>query len=230
MLRCLISSSAILLYMKLDDVSHTLYPSHSSLPLDSVSTTYLSLTCIDDVRGVTNKTKVTWKSVPLDTASASLWNADMCEHTLNEPCWMFVVLQQAYLLEFFNTLFCTAMFLMFYSFVIVFMGFMHFTNAWTLLIEKMHFPSTCLYLIFLSINLPSQTLNTDVFNVLKWREIYIVSNNSYTFKWQNFSKTSLTLHKGFFGKKTQVWRHLFSEYCVFQKMFKNIFLRLTNVR
>lgn len=28
-------------------------------------------------------------------------------------------------------------------------------------------------------------------------------------------------------EKTQVWRHLFSEWCVFQKMFKNIFLRLT---
>lgn len=76
------SSTAILFYMKLDEVSHPLYPSHSSLPRPWLcfNSPFVSVTFVDDLRGVTfqdnikypTNEKVTWKPVPLGTASASL--------------------------------------------------------------------------------------------------------------------------------------------------------------
>lgn len=133
-----------------------------------------------------------------------------------------MISKQACLLGFFSTLFCT--------YVSFFCDCIYVLYAFNKNMEENACSCICLNLDFILSDLPSQTLNTDMFNVGEWREIYIIANNSYTSKWQSFSKTPLTLHKGFFGKKTQVWRHLFSEYCVFQKRFKNSFLRLTNVR
>lgn len=102
--------------------------------------------------------------------------------------------------------------LMSYSFVTVFMCSTHLTKT----MEENACSCICLYLDFILSDLPSQTINTDMFNVGEWREIYIIANDSYTSKWQSFSKTPLTLHKGFFGKKknTGVETFIFRILCI----------------
>lgn len=99
------SSTAVLFYVKVDEVTHLIYPSHPRLLLCSVSMTYFSVTIIDDSRGAgfqnnikypTDKSKNDLESVP-STHQCFSWNAGLCVHIFYESYCMFVVWQHQHL-------------------------------------------------------------------------------------------------------------------------------------
>lgn len=78
------SSTAVLFYVKLDEVTHLIYPSHSRLHLCSVSMTLFSLTIVDDPRAVGFQNNIKY---PTDKSKNDLESVSSTNQGFSLECW-----------------------------------------------------------------------------------------------------------------------------------------------